>query len=510
MQSYKLAKRYLFNSTSTILMVAMSATSASAVKFPSKKNRYMSKRLEVCDQGLFYVGGAPKLTAYGAGPTAGAVTQIIIGSMFVQFQIPIKSKTWPLIMVHGSGYNGSCVQGTAGGTEGWSDYTVRAGIPTYVVDQSGRARSGFDKSVIHEGEALIATNPAAAAALIPTLGGSTSTAWTSWFGNIVPAGTDVTTGQMVRFGAPARQSNGQPAPGQDPLCVAPTNPPQPARCKQLGRIPMEPEAPWAVDQAIASRTGVGAPQGLGTVVPDQSGHANAAFPLNDRYLALDAYKFNVPNTESTLPGSECPSCNPTTLNATNTWTPKALAELVVGLGGAVVATHSQSGQIGMNMVRVLRENGKLSYLKGLIQIEGGSNTVQSGTTAADFKNIPYLAFKGDYSATSATATTLVADIKALGGVADYIQLDQPGSWQGKYTGPFGPDYVGPFAGVSHMMMIESNPSPGRNSKPTNLQVMDVILDWTSKNIKNPKAIQCDDDDDDHHHDHDDDDDHGHH
>jgi hypothetical protein len=182
-----------------------------------------------------------------------------------------------------------------------------------------------------------------------------------------------------------------------------------------------------------------------------------------------------------------------------------LAELVVGLGGAVVATHSQSGQIGMNMVRVLRVNGQLIYLTGMIQIEGGSNTEQSGTTAADFKNIPYLAFKGDYSATSTTAATLVADIKALGGVADYIQLDQAGPWQGSYAGPFGPDYVGPFAGVSHMMMIESNPSPGRHSKPTNLQVMDVILDWTSKNIKNPKAIDCNDDND-----HDDDDDHGHH
>jgi hypothetical protein len=467
----------------------------------------MSKSLEVCDQGIFYVGGAPKLTAYGAGPTAGAVTQIIIGSMYVQFQIPMKAKTWPLIMVHGSGYNGSCVQGTAGGTEGWSDYTVRAGIPTYVVDQSGRARSGFDKSVIHEGEALIATDPVAAANLIPTLGGSTSTAWTSWFGHIVPTGTDVTNGQMVRHGAPARQSNGLPAPGQDPLCVnPPTATPEPAHCKQLGRLPMEPEAPWAVDQAVASRTGVGAPQGLGTVVPDQAGgHVNAAFPQNDRYLALDAYKFNVPNTESTLPGLVCPSCVPTNLNSTNTWTPKALAELVVGLGGAVVATHSQSGQIGMNMVRVLRENGKLNYLKGLIQIEGGSDTAASGTTVADFRNVPYLAFKGDYSATSTNAVNLVAAIKASGGTADYIQLDQAGPWQGRYTGPFGPDYVGPFAGVSHMMMIESNPAPTRDRQATNLQVMDVILDWTSKNIKNPKAIDCNDDND-----HDDDDDHGHH
>jgi hypothetical protein len=493
MQSYKLAKRYLFKATSAALIVAMSASSAGAVKFPSKKNRYLTKPLQVCDQGVFYVGGAPKLTAFGASPTAGAVTQIIIGSMFVQFQIPMKSKTWPLIMVHGSGYTGSCVQGTAGGTEGWADYTVRHGIPTYVVDQSGRARSGFDKSVIHEGESLIATNPAAAQSLIPTLGGSTSSAWNSWFGHIIPAGTDITTGQMVRHGAPG-----------DPLCAT-----EPAHCSQLGRIPMEPEAPWAVDQAIASRTGRGAPAGLGTVVPDTGGHVNAAFPQNDRYLALEAYKFNVPNTESTLPGSTCATCSNPVVANTNTWTPRALAELVVGLGGAVVATHSQSGSMGHHMARILKEQGKLGMLKGLITIEGSCALDTSGLAVdgSDFKTIPYLAFKGDHANTSAVCQATVDAIKLAGGKADYIQLDQPGFWQGKYAGPWGPDYVGPFAGVSHMMMIESNKAPTRKREATNLQVMDVMLEWTSKNIKNPRSTECDWDDD--HHD-DDDDDHHHH
>jgi hypothetical protein len=114
------------------------------------------------------------------------------------------------------------------------------------------------------------------------------------------------------------------------------------------------------------------------------------------------------------------------------------------------------------------------------------------TTAADFasNNSPYLAFKGDYSNTSATATTLVAEIKALGGTADYIQLDQPGPWQGSYAGPFGADYVGPFAGVSHMMMMESNPSP--TGQATNLQVMDVILNWADQNISKPKTQGCGD------------------
>src|SRR4029078_11012217 len=154
--------------------------------------------LQLCDEGTFYVGGAPKVTPFGAGPTPGPFTQIIIGSMYVRFQTPMVCKSWPLIMVHGSGYTGTCVEGMAGGSEGWSEYTVRHGIPTYVVDQSGRGRSGWDMSGVHEGEYLGNTgNVAGAAALIPTFGGSTSTAWTSWFGHIVPEpASDITTGQM--------------------------------------------------------------------------------------------------------------------------------------------------------------------------------------------------------------------------------------------------------------------------------------------------------------------------
>jgi hypothetical protein len=50
-----------------------------------------------------------------------------------------------------------------------------------------------------------------------------------------------------------------------------------------------------------------------------------------------------------------------------------------------------------------------------------------------------------------------------------------------------------------MMMIEKK----------NIEVLDVMLDWTKKNIRAPNTIECDaDDDDDHGHGHDDDD-HGH-
>jgi len=163
----------------TTAMVTLPANDAEAWQSPTK-HRYLTAPLKLCDRGTFYVGGAPKLSRYGGGPQANqSVIQKIIGSMYVQFATPMVAKSWPLIIVHGSGYTGSCVEGTAGGTERWADYTVRNGVPTYVVDQAGRGRSGFDQTVIHEGEALIDTDTTAAKNLIPTLGGSTSTAWTS-------------------------------------------------------------------------------------------------------------------------------------------------------------------------------------------------------------------------------------------------------------------------------------------------------------------------------------------
>ena len=106
----------------------------------------------------------------------------------------------------------------------------------------------------------------------------------------------------------------------------------------------------------------------------------------------------------------------------------------MGLGGAIVATHSQSGIIGHHMVRILKEQGKLHLLKGLITIEGSCSFENSGLVSQDFKNIPYLGFKSDYrpfAAGEQLCLDQVTAIKALGGKADYIQLDQPGSWQGK-------------------------------------------------------------------------------
>ncbi len=94
---------------------------------------------------------------------------------------------------------------------------------------------------------------------------------------------------------------------------------------------------------------------------------NASFPLNDRYAALDAYKFDVPNGETTLPGSTCTYLHTDRdqQRRQHLDAPKALAELAEGLGGAVVATHSQSGSVGHHLVRILKEHGEAASAQGL-------------------------------------------------------------------------------------------------------------------------------------------------
>jgi hypothetical protein len=329
--------------------------------------------------------------------------------------------------VHGSSHTAACLESTPDGREGWAPYFVRQGISTYIVDQAGRGRSGFDQSVIHEAAALIRNGDVTnGTAQMPGFGRITDNgAWTAWFGHLTPAGSNILTGALIRHGDP-----------DDP----PTD-----TSHGKGYFPAYP---LSVDPVIVSRTGAIAEAPAG--------------PHN--YYALEYYKQLVPNAEVTLPGSTCATCDPAEISPANTWTPKDLAELVERLGGAVVATHSQSGIMGHHMVRILKERGHLDMLKGLITIEGSCSLPNSGLKAEDFDKIPYMALKGDYTATSEVCDTTVNAIKARRAAgqgtakADYIKLDELGN-------PI-------FNGTTHMMMLGTN----------NLEVADVILNWAGENI----------------------------
>jgi hypothetical protein len=414
--------------------IAIGAASVVAPEAQEGRKKFLKKPLVIEDQGSFFIGGVPKVTTYAQVPLpnqpAPTPQQITIGQMYVQFQVPANKKANmpPVIMVHGSTHTAACLESTPDGREGWAPYFVRNGISTYIVDQAGRGRSGFDQSVIHEAAAMIRSGDVASgAARLPSFGRiSDNGAWQQWFGHLVPADSTILTGTLIRHGDPG-----------DPPADA-----------SHGKG-YYPAYPLTADAHVVSREG-----------------AIAAAPAgpND-YYALDYYKQLVPNAEVTLPGSTCASCEPKEISPANTWTPKDLADLVEKLGGAVVATHSQSGIMGHHMVRILKERGHLGLVKGLITIEGSCSLPNSGLKAEDFDTIPYMALKGDYTASSEVCDTTVNAIKARRAAgqgtakADYIKLDE-------LNNPV-------FNGTTHMMMLGTN----------NLEVADVILNWTGKNIR---------------------------
>jgi len=405
---------------------------------PEARKKFLSKPLVIEDQGSFFIGGVPKVTTYATvpGPNQTAQpNQITIGQMYVQFEIPQtkKPKLPPVIMVHGSSHTAACLESTPDGREGWYPYFVRHGISTYLVDQAGRGRSGFDESVLHEAAATIRNGDVQhGLTLIPAFGRITDIgSWTNWFGHLIPPDSNILPGTLIRHGDP-----GDP-PTDDALHTDDYRPAYPLT---------------AVDANIVARAGALGPTPMGP----------------KEYYALEYYKQLVPNAEVTLPGSTCATCEPKEIAPANTWTPMDLALLVEKLGGAVVATHSQSGIMGHHMTRILKERGHLDLLKGLITIEGSCSLPNSGLKAEDFDHIPHLALKGDYTATSevcqATVDAINARRKAGQGTAkaDYVKLDEVGN-------PV-------FKGTTHMMMIGSN----------NLEVADVILNWVDDNILGKK------------------------
>ena len=385
--------KYTHLFTSVLIVIT-----AVALSGQTKQKKFLTAPLTIEDQGSFFVGGVKKITDFatiaapvpGTSPPPAAPHQITIGQMYVQFQIPArKYGGWPVIMVHGSSHTAAALESTPDGREGWYPYFVRKGVPSYVVDQSGRGRSGFDESVFNEGN-----GPG-----IPRI--TDDGAWTNWFGHLVPANSTIRTGRLVPHGDPA-----------DP----------------------DPH-------------------------PDKFQHVAPLFPLE----AVDEYyKQLVPNGEVTLPGSTCESCDPKALSPANTWTPQNLATLVEQLGGAIVVTHSQAGIMGHHMARILKERGHLNLLKGLVTLEGSCSLPNSGLTAADFDNIPYMALKGDYTATSMVCQDTVDAINARRASrqgtakADYLKLDEMG-----------------ILGVTHMMMLDKK----------NLEIADVIYNWLGKNVK---------------------------
>ena len=426
-----------------LLLIASAAAAADPADpiNPLKKRFLSGKPLEICDQGSFFIGGVPKITNYSNSTAGTSPQQVIIGQSYVQFQIPTKRRQWPIVMIHGSTHTGAALDATAHGTEGWLPQAVRNNLATFVMDQPGRGRSGSDASIINEAKALIEMgNTAGGLAMLPTINSiSASQAWTTWFGHIIPAGTNIVTGTMIRHG-----DSGDPDPAE-------TNPPSPAHGSYLPTFPIPPVGS-SIDADLAARVDALGP---------------APNPANNTYLALNYYKQLVPNFEALLPGSTCATCSPSTLAPSNTWSPRAMADLIEELGGAILAPHSQSVPQVLHAVRVLRERGSLHLLKGIIIPEGATSFANTGTTPKDYDTVPFLLINGDYrpGVTRDGNRDFVAQLNASTTrsvkPATYVDFDDPA-------------LGGKFLGTTHMMMVGTNAD----------KVFDFALNWADKNIKN--------------------------
>ena len=104
--------------------------------------------LTIQSQGSFFIGGTVRHVEGLSGSDQGPDV-VRAGEIHDRADVCAVSGTcspWhlPVVMVHGGGLSGQAYDTTPDGRMGWSEYFLRAGRPVYVVDQAGRARSGFD------------------------------------------------------------------------------------------------------------------------------------------------------------------------------------------------------------------------------------------------------------------------------------------------------------------------------------------------------------------------------
>jgi len=120
---------------------AASAQTLKSIQTPAKP-------LVLKDRGSFFVGG--RSVEQKAGEILlGPDDSVTVDQMYVEFMVPTGKAKIPVVMIHGAGLSGKSYDTTPDGRMGWFEYFVRKSHPTYVVDQVGRARSGFNQAAIN-------------------------------------------------------------------------------------------------------------------------------------------------------------------------------------------------------------------------------------------------------------------------------------------------------------------------------------------------------------------------
>jgi hypothetical protein len=418
----------------------------------------------------------------------------MINQMYVQYQLPGKTNNLPpIVFVHGCCLSSKTWETTPDGRMGWYEYFTRQGFDTYMADQVGRARSGFD-ALQYQKVRYDATVPefgpsegALGIGCINPEVGSTAATAANPAGCLKPGDTNANNTIVPNPGATTLPPTGfyiPPIPGKtgttNPSVLIATDmfawnvfrygPPCGIPCGAFTSPPSI--APWSDEQFPMETVGLYSSPGQAGGIWGGAGGSGTFF------------KQVIPDMSASL-GTFGP------LASDVRPTPNSMAVLAKKLGGAILVGHSQSSSFPTKAA--LQDT--TGSVKGIIQLETGCFNPGQTLSAADVAKlaaIPMLIIEGDHYVTATAPSTPggppatvtpqprpqppcpaeFAAIGAAGGDITYIHLPE---WpQFLHNGLPATAKAAPVGtGNSHMFMQDHN----------NLPIADVIIDWIKHHVK---------------------------
>jgi pimeloyl-ACP methyl ester carboxylesterase len=124
----------------------LAAGPSSAQSFKSLQTQ--AQPLSLKARGSFYVGGR-SIEQTAAEILLGPDDSVTVDQMYVEYMVPTGGTKLPIVLIHGATLSGKSYDTTPDGRMGWFEYFVRKSHPTYVIDQVGRARSGFNQAALN-------------------------------------------------------------------------------------------------------------------------------------------------------------------------------------------------------------------------------------------------------------------------------------------------------------------------------------------------------------------------
>jgi pimeloyl-ACP methyl ester carboxylesterase len=108
----------------------------------------LDRSITLAEQGSFFVGGRilQGNSIYDPAKDTGNTNEgntFWTDQMYVQYQIPVNARKYPLVLVHGGGGTGRVWETTPDGREGYQTLFLRRGFAVYIVDFPRRGRAGF-------------------------------------------------------------------------------------------------------------------------------------------------------------------------------------------------------------------------------------------------------------------------------------------------------------------------------------------------------------------------------